>query len=59
MADSGQAPFLIRLLPSLTAALQAYQTRAAKSAHSFAHMVLLEAAVRGWSVTVLLLVYSL
>ena len=46
---------LLQLLPCLTAALQAYQTRATQSGQSFAHMVLLEAAVQGWYAPALLL----
>ena len=47
------AHVLIRLVPSFVAALQAYQVRAAQCGHSFAHMVLLEAAVQGWYVPAL------
>ena len=46
---------LQRIVPAVTAALQAYQMRAAQSGQSFMHMVLLEAAVQGWHVTTLLL----
>ena len=46
---------LLQLVPCITAALQAYQTRAAQCGQSFTHMVLLEAAVQGWYTTALLL----
>ena len=42
---------IVRWVPSFTAALQAYQIRAAQCGQSFEHMVRLEAAVRGWYVT--------
>ena len=59
MAATGIGDFskrhnLIRLMPSFAAALQAYQIRAAQCGHSFAHTVLLEAAVQGWYVTALI-----
>ncbi|CAL5223104.1 g5566 [Coccomyxa viridis] len=41
---------LIKAVPSFAAALQAYQMRAAQCGRSFEHMVLLEAAVQGWSI---------
>ena len=46
---------LLQLLPCITAALQTYQTRAARCGQSFAHMVLLEDAVQGWYIPPLLL----
>ena len=49
-ADFSQAHVLIKLVPPITAALQAFQTRAAQCGQSFAHIVWLEAAVQGWCV---------
>ncbi len=45
---------LTRLIAFFTTALQAYHVRAAKSGQTLEHMVLLEAAVQGWQVPVLL-----
>ncbi|CAL5223081.1 g5540 [Coccomyxa viridis] len=47
-ADFLQADGLGRLVPSITAALLAYKTRAAQCGQTFEHMVRLEAAVQGW-----------
>ncbi|CAL5223110.1 g5572 [Coccomyxa viridis] len=44
-----EANYLIRLVPSFEAAIRAYQERAAERGQSFEHVVLLEAAVQGWS----------
>ena len=38
-ADFSQAHVLIMLVPTITAALQAYQTRAAQCGHSFERTV--------------------
>ena len=50
---------LIKLVPAVTAALQAYQARATQCGQPFEHMVRLEAAVQGWCVPALLLIPSL
>ncbi|CAL5223079.1 g5538 [Coccomyxa viridis] len=51
-ADFSRANVLIKLVPSITAALQAYQARAAQCGQSFEHMVWLEAAVQGWPLAI-------
>ena len=38
------------LVPPITAALQAYKIRAARTGQSLEHVVMLEAAVQGWYV---------
>ena len=57
-ADFSQAHVFMKLVPTITAALQAYQTRAAQCGHSFKHTVRLEAAVQGWCVPALLFIRS-
>ena len=52
-ADIPQAHVLIRLVPTFSAILQAYQSRAAQCGQSFEHMVLLEAVVQDWRVSAL------
>ena len=56
-ADLSRAEVLINLVPAISGALQDYYFRAVHSRQSFAHVVMLEAAVQGWHVSCLTLIY--
>ena len=56
-ADLSRAEVLINLVPPIRGALEDYHFRAVHSRQSFAHVIMLEAAVQGWHVSCLTLIY--